>query len=112
MEKNIIQNFKKLKDEMEQKGYSKEYQLSVLVPLYEDILGRLLDMLKSQRDEYDDFVAKVQFLKAVDRVDAKDKERYCEIERYMKNTIRFLFTKSRETADGLKEILEECTNED
>lgn len=112
MAKNIILNFKKLKDEMEQKGYSKEQQLSVLVPLYEDILGSLLDMLKSQRDEYDDFVAKVQFLKAVDRVDAEAKERYYQIERYKKNTIRFLFTKSKETADGLKEILEECTNED
>jgi hypothetical protein len=52
------------------------------------------------------------FLRAVDRVDAKDKERYCEIDRYMKNTLKYLGTKSRETADGLKEILEECTNED
>lgn len=112
MEIKTIKSFKRLKEDMEQKGYSKEQQLGVLVPLYEDILGSLLDMLKSQRDDYDDFVAKVQFLKAVDRVDAEAKERYYQIERYKKNTIRFLYNKSRETADGLKEILEECTNED
>lgn len=112
MAKNIIQGFQKVKNKMEEKGYTKEEQLSILVPLYEDILGSLLDMLKSQRDEYDDFVAKVQYLRAVSQVDAKDKERYYEIERYKKNTIRFLFTKSKETADGLNEILQSCLNED
>jgi hypothetical protein len=112
MEIKTIKSFQRLKDEMEQKGYSKEQQLSILVPLYEDILGSLLDMLKSEKDKYDDFVATFQFLRAVDRVVAKDKERYCEIDRYMKNTLKYLGTKSRETADGLKEILEECTNED
>ena len=88
MEIKTIKSFQRLKDEMEQKGYSKEQQLSILVPLYEDILGSLLDMLKSEKDKYDDFVATFQFLRAVDRVDAKDKERYCEIDRYMKNTLK------------------------
>lgn len=112
MAKNIIQGFQKIKDDMEQKGYTKEQQLSILIPMYENILGSLLDMLKQEKDKYDDLVATFSFLRAVDRVDAKDKERYCEIERYMKNTIRFLFTKSKETADGLNEILQSCINED
>lgn len=112
MEIKTIKSFQRLKDEMEQKGYSKEHQLSILVALYEDILGSLLDMLKSQRDEYDDFIATFQFLRAVDRVDAKDKERYYQIERYKRNTLKFLFTKSKETADGLNEILQSCINED
>ena len=112
MEIKTIKSFQRLKDEMEQKGYSKEQQLSILVPLYEDILGSLLDMLKSEKDKFDDFVATFQFLRAVDRVDAKDKERYCEIERYMKNTLKFLFNKSKETQNGLYEIIQGCMNED
>ena len=112
MANSIIENFQKLKDDLEQKEYTNQQQLSILIPLFENILNDMQDLLKSQRDEYDDFVAKVQFLKAVDRVDAKAKERYYEIERYKKNTIRFLFTKSKETADGLKEILQSCLNED
>ena len=112
MENSIIDNFKRLKDEMEQKGYTKQQQLGVLIPMYENILDSMQDLLKSQKDDYDDLVAKFQFLRAIDRVDAKDKERYYQIERYKKNTIRFLFTKSKETADGLNEILQSCINED
>jgi hypothetical protein len=112
MEIKTIKSFQRLKDEMEQKGYSKEQQLSVLVPLYEDILGSLLDMLKSEQDKYDDFVATFQFLRAVDRVDAKDKERYGEIQRYQRNTLNFLCNKSKETMDGLNEIIQGCINED
>ena len=112
MAKNIIDKFKGLQEDMQQKGYTKEQQLSILVPLYEDILGSLLDMLKSEKDKYEDFVATFQFLRAADRVDAKDKERYCEIERYMKNTLKFLFNKSKETQNGLYEIIQGCMNED
>lgn len=112
MENNIIDNFKRLKDEMEQKGYSKEYQLNILVPLFENILNSMQDLLKSEQDKYDDFVAKFQFLRAVNQVDADDKDKFDKAERFTKNTLEFLAIKGKETADGLKEILEECTNED
>ena len=112
MEIKTIKSFQRLKDEMEQKGYSKEYQLNILVPLYENILDSMQDLLKSEKDKYDDFVAKFQFLRAVNQVDADDKERFYEAERFTKNTLEFLAIKGKETADGLKEILEECTNED
>ena len=112
MENNIIDNFKRLKDEMEQKGYSKEYQLNILIPLFENILDSMQDLLKSEQDKYDDFVAKFQFLRAVNQVDADDKERFYEAERFTKNTLEFLAIKGKETADGLNEILQSCINED
>ncbi len=112
MEIKTIKSFQRLKDEMEQKGYSKEQQLSILVPLYEDILNSMQDLLKSEKDKYNGFVAKFQFLRAVNQVDADDKERFYEAERFTKKTLEFLAIKGKETADGLKEILEECTNED
>ncbi len=112
MENSIIENFKKLKEELENKGYTKEQQLKTLIPLFENILNSMQDLLKSEQDKYDDFVAKFQFLRAVNQVDADDKERFYEAERFTKNTLEFLAIKGKETADGLKEILEECTNED
>lgn len=97
---------------MEQKGYTNQQQLSILVPLYEDILGSLLDMLKSQRDEYDELIAKFQYLRAVSQVEKEVKEKYYKAERYKRNTLRFLGDRSRETADGLWEIIKGCMNED
>jgi dTDP-glucose 4,6-dehydratase len=45
-------------------------------------------------------------------LDAKDKERYGEIQRYQRNTLNFLCNKSKETMDGLNEIIQGCINED
>lgn len=108
MAKNIIQGFQKIKDDMEQKGYTKEQQLCVLIPLFEDITNSLLDLLKTEKDKYDDLVAKFQFLRALDGASAENKEKYYKVERYMRNTLIFLGTKSRETADGLNEIIQGC----
>ena len=57
MENNIIDKFKGLQEDLEQKGYTKQQQLSILIPLFENILDSMQDLLKSETDKYNDFFA-------------------------------------------------------
>ena len=107
MENSIIANFKRLKDELEQKGYAREQQLKTLIPLFEDILNSMQDLYQSEKEKYDDFVSKFELLRAGNKVDKEDKENYYKIERYKRNTLTFLSNQSLEVSKRLKAIIDE-----
>lgn len=106
MENNIIENFKRLKDNMEQRGYGREQQLKTLIPMFEDILNSMQDLYQNEKEKYDDFVAKFELLRAVNKVDKQDKDDYYKIERYKRNTLDFLSKQSLEISKGLKAIID------